>query len=87
LVIDAGTAGPEGVEAFEKVIREADKANLDCAAVLILNEEQANWKEGLKSGSAGTVFVRPITMAQLHETVAAGVPSLGQAKVESALRT
>jgi serine/threonine protein kinase len=87
LVIDAGTAGREGVEAFEKVIREADKANLDCAAVLILNEEQANWKEGLKSGSAGTVFVRPITMAQLHETVAAGVPSLGQAKVESALRT
>jgi serine/threonine protein kinase len=69
LVIDAGTAGREGLEAFAKVVKEADKANLDLRAVLVLNEEQANWKESLKPDPQAKVFVRPITMAQLHEAV------------------
>ena len=76
LVIDAGTAGRSGVEAFEKVCREADKAALDLAAVLILNEEQESWKESLKVDASAKVFVRPITMAQLHEAVAEGVTGL-----------
>lgn len=76
LVIDAGTAGREGVEAFEKVVKEADKAALDLAAVLILNEEQAIWQSGLKVDSSAKVFVRPITMAQLHEAVTENMPGL-----------
>lgn len=84
LVIDAGTAGRPGVEAFQKVLKEADKAALDLAAVLILNEEQAVWKEGLKLDPHQHVMVRPITMAQLHETIAAGVPGLAPAEPASA---
>ena len=84
LVIDAGTAGRSGVEAFEKVCREADKAALDLAAVLILNEEQESWKESLKVDASAKVFVRPITMAQLHEAVAGGVTGLGLQEAEEA---
>ncbi|MFO0938564.1 MAG: hypothetical protein U0798_18830 [Gemmataceae bacterium] len=76
LVIDCGTAGRPGIEAFEKVCREADKAMLDISAVLILNEEQVNWTDGLKVDSSAKVFVRPITMAQLHEAIAQGLPGL-----------
>jgi eukaryotic-like serine/threonine-protein kinase len=65
LIIDCGTVGKEGVEAFERVQREAEQLHLNLAAVLILNPEQANWASNVKVRAGGHVLVRPVTMKQI----------------------
>jgi hypothetical protein len=69
LLVDAGTAGKEGVDAYKRVLREAEAMALDVAAVLILNEEQAHWAREIPENPNGVVLVRPVTMKQLIETL------------------
>ena len=69
LVIDAGTAGTDGVDAYRRVLKEAEMMNLDMAGVLILNEDQKAWGAGVAGLAGGTVFVRPVTMKQLSDTL------------------
>lgn len=70
LVIDGGTVGRDGMDAFERVQKEAIHTQLDLAAVLLLNEDQAAWEGQMKVLEDGVVLVRPVTMGQLHEAVA-----------------
>jgi eukaryotic-like serine/threonine-protein kinase len=72
-LIDAGTVSRDGVDAYEKVLREADNMALDCAGILILNEDQAGWKESIRPHKGGHVFVRPVTMKQLSEVYRAAL--------------
>ncbi len=65
LIIDAGTVGREGIEWYEKVLRESELLHLNFAGVLILNEDQANWKETVRQRVGSHVLVRPVTMKQL----------------------
>ncbi len=67
LLIDAGTTGKEGVDAFKRVLRESEGVGLDLAAILILNEEQAHWASDVPEHATGAVMVRPVTMKQLIE--------------------
>jgi eukaryotic-like serine/threonine-protein kinase len=69
LVIDCGTIGRDGLEAFERVQKQAVHSQLDLAAVLILNEDQAAWEGQIKILDNGVVLVRPVTMTQLHDAV------------------
>ncbi len=70
LVIDCGTVGRDGLEAFERMQKEAVHTQLDLAAVVILNEDQAAWEGQIKVLDNGVILVRPVTMTQLHEAVA-----------------
>jgi eukaryotic-like serine/threonine-protein kinase len=70
LVIDCGTVGRDGLEAFERVQKQAVQTQLDLAAVVILNEDQAVWEGQFKVMDNGVALVRPVTMAQLHDAVA-----------------
>lgn len=74
LIVDAGTVGRDGVEAFNRVLKESDAAGLDLAAVLILSEDQADWTNDAISHKRGAVLVRPVTMKQLIEAVRALAP-------------
>jgi serine/threonine protein kinase len=65
LLIDAGTAGRDGVDMFRQVVMEADGMHLDLGAVLILNEEMAPWAADVEGLPGAAVFVRPIGMKQL----------------------
>ena len=76
LVIDAGTAGMDGVDAYRRVLKEAETMNLDMAGVLILNEEQKNWGAGVLTLPGGKVFVRPVTMKQLADALAEKLPEI-----------
>jgi serine/threonine protein kinase len=67
LIIDAGTVGREGVEWYEKVMREAELLHLRFAGMLILNEDQAAWGESVRKRDGGHVLVRPVTMKQLAD--------------------
>lgn len=68
-VIDAGTVGRDGVDAYDKVLREAEMLHLDFACVLILNKEQAGWASSVREWKNGSVLVRPVTMKQLSDTI------------------
>jgi serine/threonine protein kinase len=66
LVIDAGTAGEEGLEAFRRIRREADDNNFALASVLLLSEEQAAWAGEVPEHPSVGVLVRPISLRQLY---------------------
>ena len=69
LIIDVGTVGRDGIEAYEKVLREADLLHLNFAAVLILNEDQAGLASSVRDHANGVVMVRPVTMKQLSSAI------------------
>ncbi|MBN9518653.1 protein kinase [bacterium] len=69
LIVDAGTVGEDGVEAYSRVLKEADTVGVDVGAVLILNEDQAHLQHRATKHKNGVVLVRPVTMKQLIETV------------------
>lgn len=68
-IIDAGTVGRDGIEVFEKLMRETELLHLNFAGVLILNEEQAGWAEGVRKRPGTHVLVRPVTMKQLANCI------------------
>ncbi len=65
IIIDAGTVGRDGVDAYNEVLREADVGGLDVSAILILSEDQAGWATQAKTHAHGAVLIRPVTMKQL----------------------
>jgi serine/threonine protein kinase len=69
VIIDAGTVGRDGVSAYNDVLKAADAARMDVAAILILSEDQAGWKKDAREHARGTVLVRPVTMKQLSGAV------------------
>lgn len=75
LVIDARTAGQDGIDAFRRVVSEAHALHLDIAAALILGDDQKHWEGTLKSVH-GHVFVGSPTMKQLLAALAEHLPEL-----------
>ena len=70
VIIDARTVGRDGVIAFNDVLRAADNAGLDVAAILILSEENAGWEADARRHARGAVLVDPgVTMKQLFRTL------------------
>ena len=67
LVVDAGTAGEAGVQAFKKIIEESDDLDLSIAAILVLEPTQADWAGRIPEHPGVAVLVRPIGLKQLHE--------------------
>lgn len=73
-IVDCGTAGEDGLEAMERIQREAGLKGLNCAGILILSEEQANWRAKAEELSGTTVLVRPVTMGQITNLLLENVP-------------
>jgi serine/threonine protein kinase len=71
LIVDAGSVGKEGVDAFNRVLREADAAKLDLAAVLLLEKSQADWAANAASYAHAAVLVFPVTMRDLVDKIRA----------------
>jgi serine/threonine protein kinase len=67
LVIDAGTTGFEGRTAFERVLAEADRRELPFAGVLLLSEEQAEWRLELPDHRRAAVLMLPANVKQIHQ--------------------
>jgi eukaryotic-like serine/threonine-protein kinase len=70
LIIDAGTVGREGLDAYERILREVEMLHVDFAGVLILNEEQKGWMSSIRKRDSGIVLTRPVTMKQLTHAIA-----------------
>ena len=57
LIVDCATGDRTGLEAFERVIREADLKRMDCAGLLLLRRTRSTgrrlWSQFPKCGRAG----------------------------------
>jgi serine/threonine protein kinase len=75
MIVDVGTAGEEGLEAMDRVMREASVNSTTCAGILILSEDQANWQEKAEQIGGATVLIRPVTMKQITDLLREHTPS------------
>lgn len=74
LVLDAGAADADSVATFEKILNEAERQCRPCCGILLLSEAQAAWKEWVRPRPAVAVLVRPVTLKQVADQLAAFVP-------------
>jgi eukaryotic-like serine/threonine-protein kinase len=68
LLVDAGTVGEEGLLVYDRVLAEARDKNIPCVAVLLLNDDQADWAERVAHLPNAAVLVRrpTVTLKQVH---------------------
>ena len=69
IIVDCGTANRDGLDAYKKVLDEADRRRIDCAGILILNEDQAPWADEVDKSPKSSVMVRPVLMKQILQTL------------------
>ena len=74
LIMDVGTVGEEGLPVLAGILKEADRHEHRCAAIVILSEDQAEWKSRVPPHQSVAVMVRPVTMKQLDVTLQKLVP-------------
>jgi CheY-like chemotaxis protein len=79
LVVDCATGDRTGLEAFEKVLREADLKRMDCAGLLILSPEQAHWAESIEHFPKAAALVMPVNMKEILQRLKDLAP-LGEAE-------
>ncbi len=66
LVVDASQVGDGSIALFEKVVDDAGRQGIPLAGLLILSEEQAGWRDTIKSRPNVALFVHPVTFKQLR---------------------
>jgi tRNA A-37 threonylcarbamoyl transferase component Bud32 len=69
LIVNAETAGEDGVEVFDHVLQEAHSKQIACVGVLILGEDQTAWAKKIKPRPNARVLVRPVSWKQLSGTL------------------
>jgi serine/threonine protein kinase len=70
VVMDAVTAGEEGIESFKAILNESDDLGLTCAALLIIDADQSDWAAKVPQHKAAAVLTRPVTLKQLCTKIA-----------------
>ncbi|HEY1859210.1 MAG TPA: serine/threonine protein kinase, partial [Gemmataceae bacterium] len=79
LVVDAGTTGEDGLLTFDRVMSEAERLDLTCAGILVLNEDQQDWVKRIRKRSRVTVMIRPVTLKALHKKLRDMIPQVAAA--------
>jgi CheY-like chemotaxis protein len=78
LVVDVGTTGEDGLLVFDNILTSAQRQNVRCAGILILNDEQASWADRVKQGPTTVVMTRikgrGVTLKQLYTKLQELVP-------------
>ena len=69
LVINAGSVGEEGLVIFENILNEASTKRVRCAGILILSDQQAEWRERIKDRPNAAVMLPPVTLGGLCQKV------------------
>jgi serine/threonine protein kinase len=74
LIVDARTTGQDGFLVFQRVFREVDRTGLNCAGILILNNDQADWAQALETQARVTVMENPVTLRRLLQVLRESLP-------------
>lgn len=69
LIVDAGTTGENGILVFEKIRGDAARAGLACAGVLMLAQDQRDWKKRVEPRPNTSVLIHPVKLKQLLKSV------------------
>ncbi len=69
LIIDAATAGQEGIMVFDRLMAEASQAHIFCAGILMLAQDQAAWEEKIPTRLHQALLVHPVKLKQLMHKV------------------
>jgi CheY-like chemotaxis protein len=81
LIVDAGTAGEDGLIVFERILAEAEKLGAKLAGILILSENQINWEQRVKLRPGAEILVRPgVTLKRLQRKLKELMKLSAQAK-------
>jgi serine/threonine protein kinase len=69
LIVDVGSAGDAGIDAVKKIVKESDDMDLTIAAVVMLEESQAEWAEQIpQHPGVAVVHKRPgVTLKTLTD--------------------
>jgi serine/threonine protein kinase len=82
LIVDAGTTDEDGLLVFERIMTDAERQHVRCAGILVLNEDQADWKDRIKEHPAAVVLTRPgVTLKTLVRHLTSMVPPPERDKV------
>jgi tRNA A-37 threonylcarbamoyl transferase component Bud32 len=65
LIVNCVTAERPGLEAFEKVLRDAEMKRVDCAGLLIVAREQEHWAVALTGLPKFGTLVMPVNMKDI----------------------
>ena len=69
LIVNSSTTGEDGCYVFQRILDEAKRQHAACNGILIVDAEQAEWRERLASNDRVSVLVQPINFKQLLETI------------------
>ena len=70
LIVDCASGDRTGLEAFERVMREADLKRVDCAGLLLLSKDQEHWRETLEQFPRSAALVMPVKMKEILQKLA-----------------
>src|SRR5262245_31965468 len=65
LIVNCVTAERAGLDAYEKVLREAEQKRIECAGILILAKEQEHWYEELNGLPKSVALPFPVNMKEI----------------------
>jgi eukaryotic-like serine/threonine-protein kinase len=65
LIVNCVTAERAGLDAYEKVLREAEQKRIECAGILILAKEQEHWYEELNGLPKSVALPFPVNMKDI----------------------
>jgi CheY-like chemotaxis protein/tRNA A-37 threonylcarbamoyl transferase component Bud32 len=69
LIVDAGTTGEPGIMVYEKILMDAERRQLPCGGILLLNQDQAEWKDRLQPHAKTQALIQPVKLRQLLRTI------------------
>jgi hypothetical protein len=69
LVVDAGTTEAAGREAFDRVLTEVGLRECPFAGVLLLAENQADWRQSLLQRRGATAMTLPTGVKRIHKAI------------------
>jgi serine/threonine protein kinase len=65
LIVNASTTGENGCYVFQRILDEALKQQITWRGILLVDPEQADWRDRLAGQSAVSVLVQPVKYRQL----------------------
>jgi serine/threonine protein kinase len=78
LIVDVASTGEDGLYMYESVAREAARKQLPMAGIVLLAEEQKDWKQRASAPASSAVFTHPVTFRQLKHALEDLLPKNGQ---------
>jgi serine/threonine protein kinase len=65
LIVNASTTGENGCYVFQRILEEAQRQQISCCGILLVDPEQAEWRDRLVGQSGISVLVQPVKYRQL----------------------